>query len=66
MLFVFPMNSKKEFVEIIKENEGLIYKVSKVFTNTKEDQQDLYQEIVYQLWKCFSYFRKPQFNWKTF
>ena len=51
------MHSQKEFVEIIQENEGLIYKVTKVYTNSKEDAQDLYQEIVYQLWKSFPSFR---------
>ena len=51
------MDSKKEFIEIIQENEGLIYKVTKVYSDSKEDAQDLYQEIVYQLWKSFSSFR---------
>jgi RNA polymerase sigma-70 factor (ECF subfamily) len=31
--------------------------VSKVYTNSREDEQDLYQEIVYQLWKSFGSFR---------
>jgi RNA polymerase sigma factor (sigma-70 family) len=51
------MHSKKEFIGIIKANEGLIYKVAKVYCNNKEDQQDLYQEIIYQLWKSFGSFR---------
>jgi RNA polymerase sigma-70 factor (ECF subfamily) len=51
------MQDKKEFVRVIQENEALIYKVSKVYTNTREDEQDLYQEIVYQLWKSFGSFR---------
>ena len=51
------MQNKKEFVRIIQENEALIFKVSKVYTNSREDEQDLYQEIVFQLWKSFSSFR---------
>ncbi|MEO5593899.1 MAG: sigma-70 family RNA polymerase sigma factor [Chitinophagaceae bacterium] len=51
------MHSKQEFVSVIQENEGLIYKVTKVYTNSKEDEQDLHQEIVYQLWKSFGSFR---------
>jgi RNA polymerase sigma factor (sigma-70 family) len=51
------MHNQTDFTVIIKQNEGLIYKVVKVYTNSKEDEQDLYQEIVYQLWKCFSTFR---------
>lgn len=51
------MQGKKEFIEIIQRNEGLIYKVAKVYTDCKDDEQDLYQEIVYQLWKSFHSFR---------
>jgi RNA polymerase sigma-70 factor (ECF subfamily) len=52
------MQNKNEFVRVIQENEALIYKVSKVYTNSREDEQDLYQEIVYQLWKSFGSFRR--------
>src|SRR5216684_2318695 len=51
------MATKKEFIEIIKANEALIYKVTKVYTYNKEDERDLYQEIVYQLWRSFPSFR---------
>src|ERR1700744_6059214 len=51
------MDSKKEFIGIVQANEGLIYKVAKVYANNKEDEQDLYQDIVYQLWKSFGSFR---------
>ena len=51
------MYHKEEFVEIIQKNAGLIYKIAKVYTNSKEDQQDLYQDIVYQLCKSFDSFR---------
>ncbi len=51
------MHKKKEFIHIIKNNEGLIYKISKVYANDIEDQKDLYQEIVYQLWKSFDSFK---------
>lgn len=51
------MDNQQEFVKIIKENAGLIYKVTRVYTDNKDDGQDLYQEIVYQLWKSFGSFR---------
>jgi RNA polymerase sigma factor (sigma-70 family) len=51
------MQDKQEFVRVIQENEALIYKVSKVYTNSREDEQDLYQEIIYQLWKSYGSFR---------
>jgi RNA polymerase sigma-70 factor (ECF subfamily) len=51
------MDAETAFVEIIQQNEALVYKVTKMFANGKEDGQDLYQEIVYQLWKSFGTFR---------
>src|SRR5580704_14519395 len=54
---LFRRPFKKEFIGIIQENAGLIYKTAKLYTNSKEDEQDLYQEIVYQLWKSYPSFR---------
>ena len=51
------MRKQQEFIELIKENEGIIFKVTLVYSFKEEDQKDLYQEIVYQLWKSFGSFR---------
>jgi RNA polymerase sigma factor (sigma-70 family) len=51
------MNTREEFVRIIIKNEGLIYKIVRVYTSGREDEEDLYQEIIYQLWKSFPSFR---------
>ncbi|MBW1296508.1 RNA polymerase sigma factor [Aquimarina litoralis] len=51
------MSKEEEFTHIIKENEGVIFKITTVYTDHSEDQQDLYQEIVYQLWKAYDNFR---------
>lgn len=48
---------EQAFTTIIKENEGILYKVTRLFTQTEADQQDLYQEIVINLWKGFGSFR---------
>lgn len=52
------MDTKSRFTKIIKENEGLIYKVTTLYTNSVQDRKDLYQEIVYQLWKSFDSFNE--------
>lgn len=52
------MTSQEAFIAIIKENEDLIYKVTKLYAHNREDAQDLYQEIVYQLWRSFDSFRQ--------
>jgi len=51
------MHKKEAFVGLIKENEGVIFKITSVYSNDKEDQKDLYQEIIYQLWKSFDSFK---------
>ncbi|MEW7292948.1 RNA polymerase sigma factor [Aquimarina sp. 2304DJ70-9] len=51
------MSKEYEFTRIIKENEGVIFKITTIYTNDQEDQKDLYQEIVYQLWKSYDNFR---------
>jgi RNA polymerase sigma factor (sigma-70 family) len=52
------MDNKEEFIGVIKENEGIIYKIARVYASNKADEQDLYQDIIYQLWKSFPLFRK--------
>jgi len=51
------MQQKEAFIQTIKENEGIIYKITRVYAKDTEDQKDLYQEIVYQLWKSFDSFK---------
>lgn len=48
---------EQNFLETIGEHQRIIYKVSRMYRNTPEDQQDLFQEIVYQLWRAFPGFR---------
>ena len=52
------VDKKETFITAIKDNEGLIYKVASVYTNTIEDRKDLVQEIIYQLWKSFDSFNQ--------
>ncbi|MDJ1495805.1 sigma-70 family RNA polymerase sigma factor [Cytophagaceae bacterium DM2B3-1] len=48
---------EKVFLKTIHEHQDLIYKICRMYRDTKEDQQDLFQEIVFQLWKAFPHFR---------
>ncbi len=47
----------KEFVEMIQQNEGIIYKVASFYLTTEYPINDLRQEIILNLWKSFSSFR---------
>lgn len=49
---------EREFLNIVEANQGIIFKVCKLYRNSKEDQEDLFQEIVLQLWRAFPKFRK--------
>lgn len=52
------MAKEEAFVQIIKQHEGLIFKITTIYTDNADDQKDLYQDIVYQLWKSFDNFRE--------
>ncbi|WP_111670296.1 RNA polymerase sigma factor [Algoriphagus litoralis] len=52
------MNREDEFIHLIQQNQGLIYKITTIYTRDREEQKDLYQEIVYQTWKSFDQFQK--------
>lgn len=43
---------------MINKHAGIIYKVCSMYGLEKEDQKDLFQEIVLQLWKSFPSFRE--------
>lgn len=47
----------KAFLAMVHQHQKIIYKVSKMYRNTREDQEDLFQEIVYQLWRAYGSFR---------
>ena len=51
------MEKRDQFIQLIKEYEGVIFKITTIYSNDREAQRDLYQEIVYQLWKSFDSFR---------
>jgi RNA polymerase sigma-70 factor, ECF subfamily len=51
------VESEKPFVNLINENQGLIHKVCMMYANDRDARNDLFQEIVLQLWRSFPTFR---------
>lgn len=49
---------EKEFLQIIKKNQGIIHKVCNIYCDDQDDRNDLFQEILAQLWKSFPSFRE--------
>ncbi len=45
------------FLKLVDEHQAIIFKISRMYRDTLEDQEDLFQEIVFQLWKSFPTFR---------
>lgn len=48
---------KDYFVEIFEANIGIIYKISKAYTRTAADRDDLINDIALELWKAFPRFK---------
>ena len=50
-------NIEQEFIGMIRENERVIYKVCYLYATPSAPLNDLYQEVVLNLWKAFAKFR---------
>ena len=51
------LDEEHKVVKLINEHQGLIHKVCIMYENDREVRNDLFQEIVLQLWKSFPTFR---------
>lgn len=49
--------SEEAFLEQIKANQGIIFKVVSLYAADAEEKKDLYQEILLQCWKGWTHFR---------
>jgi len=48
--------SRNNFLQLIETNQRIIHKISFLYTNTREEKEDLFQEICLQLWKSYTSF----------
>jgi RNA polymerase sigma-70 factor (ECF subfamily) len=47
----------------MEKHKGILYKISKMYMDTSDDQEDLFQEIIAQLWKSYDSFKnESQFS----
>jgi RNA polymerase sigma-70 factor (ECF subfamily) len=51
------IEEEKKFIDLINGNQGLIHKVCIMYENDPDARNDLFQEIVLQLWRSFPSFR---------
>ena len=49
--------TQEEFVRQVEANEGIIQKICRLYGHTQPDREDLFQEIIVQLWKSVPKFQ---------
>lgn len=48
---------EQEFLKHIELHKAILYKLSKLYMDNKVDREDLFQEMVFQLWRSFPSFQ---------
>jgi RNA polymerase sigma-70 factor (ECF subfamily) len=54
------MNATEElnFIQILEDNKGKIYRICRIYAVSPVEPQDLFQEVVYQVWKSLASFKQ--------
>jgi len=50
-------NLEQEFVNLLEDNQNILHKICKLYTSDLDSHQDLFQEMVIQLWKSYPKFK---------
>lgn len=50
--------SEAEFLEELRQNQGIIFKLTGLYASDPEEKKDLYQEILLNAWKGWPSFRR--------
>jgi RNA polymerase sigma-70 factor (ECF subfamily) len=48
---------ERNFVELLEKHQNIVHKVCRLYTNSQDARNDLFQEITIQLWKAYPKFR---------
>jgi len=46
----------KQFSELLNQNQGIIHRISAIYSEDSADKEDLFQEICLQLWRAYDSF----------
>lgn len=46
-----------QFLKLIADNQAIIHKICRLYRDSREDREDLFQEITYQLWRALPSFK---------
>ncbi|MEH6537328.1 MAG: sigma-70 family RNA polymerase sigma factor [Psychroserpens sp.] len=50
-------NSQETFEQLLKENKHKIYRICRIYAATPIEPEDLFQEVVFQIWKSLPNFK---------
>nr|WP_246223574.1 RNA polymerase sigma factor [Fulvivirga kasyanovii] len=48
---------EKEFLDQIDQHQNIVHKVCRMYTDNRDDHEDLFQEILLQLWQAYPRFK---------
>ena len=52
-----PKSLDQEFLEFLNRCQAVLRRVGRAYADSPEDREDLFQEMVYQLWRSYPSFR---------
>jgi len=55
---IIILMTQEEFVRQVQANQGIIQKICRLYGQTRPDREDLFQEIIVQLWKAVPKFQE--------
>lgn len=50
-------DQEKEFIRLLEENQNIVHKICRLYTDDQDAHDDLFQEVTIQLWKAYPKFR---------
>ncbi len=50
--------TRQQFVELVEAHQGILHRICSVYGRSIQDRQDLFQEMVLQLWRSCASFRE--------
>ena len=57
--------NQEQFLAVLEQHKGILYKIANTYTNNTEDQRDLVQEMSIQVYRSFNKYDN-RFKWSTF
>jgi len=51
------LNSSEDFIDLLNKHQNIIHKICHLYRSTREEREDLFQEISIQLWNAYPQFK---------